>query len=90
MTLQSGPRQLPVILIKGLAGLEGDGQRVTAGRSLSQGQGRRGGAVLKDLPRPGEVQEAPEGETSVAGHQGEQIPMQTGDEGRIQFDPQPM
>ena len=35
------------------------------------------------------VQEAPQGETSAAGHMGEQIPMETGEEGRIQFGPQP-
>ena len=35
------------------------------------------------------VQEAPQGETSAAGHTGEQIPMETGEEGRIQFGPQP-
>ena len=32
---------------------------------------------------------APEGETSAAGHMGEQIPMETGDGGHIQFGPQP-
>ena len=35
------------------------------------------------------VQEAPQGETSAAGHMGEHIPMETGEEGRIQFGPQP-
>ena len=35
------------------------------------------------------VREAPQGETSTAGHMGEQIPMKTGGEGRIQFRPQP-
>ena len=35
------------------------------------------------------VREAPQVETSAAGHMGEQIPMETGKEGRIQFDPQP-
>ena len=35
------------------------------------------------------VQEAPQGETSAAGHMGEQIPMETGEEGHIQFGPQP-
>ena len=47
----------------------------------------------RTFPGQGEVQEAarvaPEGEASVAGHQGEPIPMETGDEGRIQFGPQP-
>ena len=33
------------------------------------------------------VKEAPEGETSTAGHMGEQIPMESGEEGRIQFGP---
>ena len=37
----------------------------------------------------GEAQEVPEGEASVAGHQGEPILMETGGEGRIQFGPQP-
>ena len=32
---------------------------------------------------------APEGETSAAGHMGEQIPMETGDGGHVQFGPQP-
>ena len=32
---------------------------------------------------------APEGDTSAAGHMGEQIPMETSDGGRIQFGPQP-
>ena len=44
-------------------------------------------------PGQGETQEAvrvaPEGETSAAGHMGEQIPMETGDGGHIQFGPQP-
>ena len=35
------------------------------------------------------VREAPEGEISAAGHVGERIPMETGDGGHIQFDPQP-
>ena len=42
----------------------------------------------------GETQEAirmvPEGETSAAGHLGEQIPLETGDGGHIQFVPQPI
>ena len=37
----------------------------------------------------GEAQEVPEGEAPVTEHQGEPIPMETGDEGRIQFGPQP-
>ena len=37
----------------------------------------------------GEAQEAPEGETPIAGHQGESIPPETGEEGHIQFGPQP-
>ena len=41
----------------------------------------------------GEVQEAvmaaPEGDTSVAEHLGERVPMETGDDGRVQFGPQP-
>ena len=45
------------------------------------------------FPGQGETQEAirvaPEGETSAAGHMGEQIPMETGDGGHIQFGPQP-
>ena len=43
----------------------------------------------RTFPGQGEVQEASEGETSVAGHQGEKIPMEIGDEGRIQFGPHP-
>ena len=35
------------------------------------------------------VREAPQGESSTAGHMGEPIPMETGEEGRIQFGPQP-
>ena len=35
----------------------------------------------------GEAQEAPEGEALVTEHQGEPIPMETGDEGRTQFGP---
>ena len=38
---------------------------------------------------PDAVKGAPEGETSTAGHTGEQISMETGEEGRIQFGPQP-
>ena len=38
---------------------------------------------------PDAVKGAPEGETSTAGHTGEQIPTETGEEGRIQFGPQP-
>ena len=37
----------------------------------------------RTVPRGGEAQEAPEGETPVAGHRGESIPMETGGEGRI-------
>lgn len=47
----------------------------------------------RTFPGQGEVQEAvkvaPEGETSAAGHMGEQIPMETDDGGHIQFGPQP-
>ena len=43
----------------------------------------------RTFPGMGEVQEAirvaPEGETSAAGHMGEQTPMDTDDGGRIQF-----
>ena len=35
------------------------------------------------------IRAAPEGETSAAGHMGEQIPVETGDGGHIQFGPQP-
>ena len=35
------------------------------------------------------VWEAPRGEASTARHMGEPIPMETGEEGRIQFGPQP-
>ena len=35
------------------------------------------------------VREAPQGKTSSAGHTGEPIPMEIGEEGRIQFGPQP-
>ena len=51
--------------------------------------------VLSRRTAPGQgealdaVKGAPEGETSTAGHTGEQIPMETGEEGRIQFAPQP-
>ena len=38
---------------------------------------------------PDAVKRAPEGETSTAGHTGEQIPTETGEGGRIQFGPQP-
>ena len=38
---------------------------------------------------PDTVWEAPQGETSTAGHMGEPIPMKTDEEGRIQFGPQP-
>ena len=44
-------------------------------------------------PGQGEVQEAvvvaPGGKTSASGHMGEQIPMEIGDGGRVQFGPQP-
>ena len=43
----------------------------------------------RTVPGGGEAQEAPEGVTLVAGHQGESIPPETGGEGRIQFGPQP-
>ena len=35
------------------------------------------------------VREVPQGKTSTAGHTGEPIPMEIGEEGRIQFGPQP-
>ena len=37
---------------------------------------------------PDAVQEAPQGETSAARRMGEQIPMETGDGGHVQFGPQ--
>ena len=47
----------------------------------------------RTLPGQGEVQEvvrvAPKGDTSAAGHMGEQIPLETGDGGHTQFGPQP-
>ena len=43
----------------------------------------------RTVPGVGEAREAPEGETRIAGHQGESIPMRTGGEGRIKFSPQP-
>ena len=47
----------------------------------------------RTFPGQGEVQEAvrvaPEGDTSAVGHMGEQIPLETGDGGHIQFGPQP-
>ena len=49
--------------------------------------------LSRRTPGQGESQEAiralPEGETSAARHMGEQIPMETGDGGHIQFGPQP-
>ena len=49
--------------------------------------------LSRRTPGQGETQEAirtvPEGETSAAGHMGEQIPMETGDGGHVQFGPQP-
>ena len=49
--------------------------------------------LSRRTPGQGETQEAvraaPECETSTAGHMGEQIPMETGDGGHIQFGPQP-
>ena len=35
------------------------------------------------------VREVPQGKTSIAGHMEETIPVETGEEGRIQFGPQP-
>ena len=37
----------------------------------------------------GEAQEAPEGEAPIAGHQGDPIPWETGEEGCAEFGPQP-
>ena len=49
--------------------------------------------LSRGIPGKGEAQEAiraaPEGETSVAKHIGEQTPMDTDYGGRIQFGPQP-
>ena len=49
--------------------------------------------LSRRIPDQGETQEAvrvaPEGKTSTAGHMGEQIPMETGDGGHVQFGPQP-
>ena len=42
----------------------------------------------RTVPGGGEAQEAPEGVTLVAGHQGESIPPKTSGEGHIQFGPQ--
>ena len=35
------------------------------------------------------IRMAPEGKTSAAGHLGEQVPLETGDGGHIQYGPQP-
>ena len=47
--------------------------------------------LSRRIPGQGEAQEAiraaPEGETSATGYMGEQIPMETGDGGHIQFGP---
>ena len=47
--------------------------------------------LSRRIPGQGEMQEAaraaPEGEASAAKHMGEQIPMETGDGGHIQFGP---
>ena len=49
--------------------------------------------LSRRIPGQGETQEAvraaPGGESSAAGHMGEQIPMDTDDGGHIQFGPQP-
>ena len=42
----------------------------------------------RTVPGGGEAQGTPEGEIPVARHQGESIPVETGGEGRTQFDPQ--
>ena len=47
---------------------------------------------LRTAPKGGAqdiVREAPQGETSTAGPVGDPIPMETGEEGRIQIGPQP-
>ena len=48
--------------------------------------------LSRRIPGQGETQEAvrtvPEGETSAAEYMGEQIPMETGDGGHVQFGPQ--
>ena len=47
--------------------------------------------LSRRIPDQGETQEAiraaPEGKTSVARHMGEQIPMETGNGGHVQFGP---
>ena len=43
----------------------------------------------RTVPGRGDVREVPEGETPIARHQGESIPMRTGGEGRIKFGPRP-
>ena len=48
------------------------------------------GTTPKCFPgRPIRTGEAPRGESSTTGHMEEMIPMETGEEGRIQFGPQP-
>ena len=43
----------------------------------------------RTFPGQGEGQEAPEGETSVAEHLGERVPLETGDGGHVRFGPLP-
>ena len=93
MLLQSGPRQLPAILIRRIVGFKGDGQRVTAAAYSPTARGDTEVLSRRTFPGQGEVQEvvrvAPEGKTSAAGHMGEQTPMKTSDGGHVQFGPQP-
>ena len=63
-------------------------QGVTADRSLPQGQNQAEVMSQRTSTGRGEAHEVLGGKASVTGHQGEPIPMGTGDEGRIQLGPQ--
>ena len=90
---QSSPWQRPAILIWRFVGSGGNGQYVAAARLSPEAKDDTEVLSRRTTPSQGgaqdTVQEAPQGETSAAGHMGEPIPMETGEEGRIQLGPQP-
>ena len=82
-----------MILIWRFVGSVGDGEHVATACLFPRGQGRHRSVVPEGRSETGgaqdAVREAPRGEASTAGHVGERIPMETGEEGRIQFGSQP-
>ena len=91
MLLQSSPRQLPAILSRGTLNSKEMANETPPATYSPKAKGNDKVLSQRTFPGQGVVQEAdkaaPEGDTSAAGHMGEQAPMEADDGGRAQFGP---